>query len=93
MKSFLILDSKDNVATAITNLETGFELEDVFLPYPVTCVENIKRGHKVALTDINEGDVVVKYGVTIGRAIAPIKKGELVHVHNLRSQRGKNKNG
>lgn len=93
MKRFLILDERDNVATAITELELGFELEDVFLAKPVTCLETIKQGHKVALSDIEEGEVVVKYGVNIGLATAFIKRGELVHIHNLRSQRGKGKAG
>ncbi|MBO5286880.1 MAG: altronate dehydratase [Clostridia bacterium] len=42
-------------------------------------------GHKYALVDINEGENVIKYGMPIGKAIAPIKKGEHVHTHNIKT--------
>ena len=44
-------------------------------------------GHKVALTDIRKGDTVWKYGQDIGKAVADIKQGEHVHVHNLKTKR------
>ncbi len=43
----------------------------------------IAPGHKIALTDISEGDQVLKYGQNIGRATKPIRVGEHVHSHNL----------
>ena len=44
-------------------------------------------GHKVALIDIKEGDTIIKYGEDIGRAKAAIKKGEHLHVHNVKTKR------
>lgn len=44
---------------------------------------NLNDGHKYAVTDIALGENVIKYGYPIGHATAPIKKGELVHSHNL----------
>ena len=44
-------------------------------------------GHKIALKDIRKGDTVLKYGQDIGKAVADIKKGEHVHVHNLKTKR------
>ena len=41
----------------------------------------------VALADIRKGDTVWKYGQDIGKAVADIKKGEHVHVHNLKTKR------
>ena len=32
-------------------------------------------------------DDVIKYGIVIGRVVSPIKKGEHVHVHNLKTKR------
>ncbi len=52
------------------------------------CLEpygDIPAGHKYALMDIQAGDFVIKYGQIIGRATKLIKKGEWVHVHNLKS--------
>jgi len=48
--------------------------------------EAIKVGHKVALTGIPEGEPVIKFGVTIGRASRRIERGEWVHLHNIASQ-------
>ena len=33
------------------------------------------------------GDTVIKYGVDIGRTIAPVKVGEHAHVHNIKTKR------
>ena len=47
--------------------------------------EAVARGHKVALSDIKKGELVIKYGAPIGRATVDIQAGEWVHSHNLRS--------
>ena len=49
--------------------------------------EAVPLGHKVALADLAPGDTVLKYGADIGRIVAPVAKGALVHVHNLRTKR------
>ncbi|MBR2343480.1 MAG: altronate dehydratase [Clostridia bacterium] len=46
---------------------------------------NLDDGHKYALRDIAEGENIIKYGNPIGHATAPIKKGEHVHTHNVRT--------
>src|SRR5579872_6297867 len=43
-------------------------------------------GHKVALTAIESGASVIKYGVTIGVSTHTIFPGEWVHLHNCRSR-------
>jgi (2R)-sulfolactate sulfo-lyase subunit alpha len=48
---------------------------------------DIPIGHKVALKEYSVGDTVIKYGVDIGKVVAPIKRGEHVHVHNLKTKR------
>ncbi len=76
----------DNVATALRNLQVGETIEVASLP-PVCLRENIPFGHKLAMVSIEAGGAVIKYGSTIGVAIRPIKPGEHVHVHNVRSAR------
>ena len=34
-----------------------------------------------------EGDTVIKYGVDIGKVVAPIPKGAHAHVHNIKTKR------
>jgi (2R)-sulfolactate sulfo-lyase subunit alpha len=48
---------------------------------------DIPIGHKVALKDYKPGDSVIKYGVDIGKVVAPIKQGEHLHVHNVKTKR------
>ena len=55
--------------------------------FRITATMDIPIGHKVALTDIRSGDTVWKYGQDIGKAVADIKKGEHVHVHNVKTKR------
>ena len=49
--------------------------------------QDIPIGHKVALRDMAPGDTVVKYGIDMGKVVAPIKKGEHAHVHNNKTKR------
>lgn len=53
----------------------------------VTILEDIPFGFKIALEDIPEGGLVYKYGNAIGRATTGIKKGQMVHVHNIEGLR------
>ena len=43
--------------------------------------------HKIALQDLKEGDTIIKYGHDIGKVVKPIKKGEHVHVHNVKTKK------
>jgi (2R)-sulfolactate sulfo-lyase subunit alpha len=50
-------------------------------------VSDIPIGHKLAIKPLAENDTVIKYGADIGRTAAPIRPGEHVHVHNLKTKR------
>jgi altronate dehydratase len=78
----IIINPRDNVAIALTDLKKGVVLE---LPdgREVLLAGDIPYSHKVALRDIPKGADVIKYGEIIGEAKEPIKKGEWVHTHNL----------
>ena len=75
------LAPEDNVAVAARKLPRGSCLGSLHL----IAQEEIPLGHKVAMRQIAEGEAVLKFGVPIGRATRPIMPGELVHVHNIRS--------
>ena len=47
---------------------------------------DIPTGFKVATRDLAVGDIVHRLGLPIGRVTAAIRRGEVVHVHNLESQ-------
>ena len=70
----------DNVAVALEPVGKGTVL--TFGDISVTALEDIPQGHKVALSDIREGENVIKYGFAIGHALCGIPAGTWVHTHN-----------
>ncbi len=80
-RRYIVVDDRDNVATAIMDLMKG-EKVDVN-GKSIEIVEDIKYGHKFALQTIPIDGYVVKYGERIGRATANILAGSHVHVHNV----------
>src|ERR1051325_9014073 len=79
--SAIHLHPTDNVAVARVPIAAGTELRVDGLP--VLAIEPIPAGHKIALWDIAEGEVVERYGQSIGRAKQPIAAGSHIHTHNL----------
>ncbi len=53
----------------------------------IKALNDIPIGHKLAIKPLNSGDTVIKYGVDIGKTIAPIQVGEHLHVHNVKTKR------
>ena len=87
MQNFLKIHHNDNVIVALENLPAGtkLQLEDGSF---VTSNMEIPAGHKMAITDIEEGGDVIKYGYRIGTAKEAIKAGDWIHVHNLKTALG-----
>jgi altronate hydrolase len=81
MNQLLQINSRDNVAVALSDLSPG-TIAGCF-GAPITLREAIRQGHKVALHDIKRGEAVIRYGYSIGHATADIPQGAWVHSHNL----------
>ena len=87
MPNIYVVNAKDNVATALSDLAAGpAECIGAASGGSVTSLQPVQNGHKIALRDIAAGDIIVKYGAAIGQAIQNIRAGEWVHVHNMRSR-------
>ena len=74
----LMVDESDNVAVCLHDIDQGTEAA-VRLGkenFAVTATNAIPRGHKLAIREISEGEI-------IGQASANISKGNHVHVHNV----------
>jgi (2R)-sulfolactate sulfo-lyase subunit alpha len=87
---FLIHNEGDHVGVAVQDVEPGLRRAvymDSDREVEVEVTEAVPLGHKVALRDLSQDEQVIEYEVTIGRARAPIRGGQLVHVHNVRSAR------
>ena len=91
MIEFLMHDDKDTVGVAVVDIKAGKQISGRSLhgnvKPKVKALMDIPLGHKIALQNFAPGDTVIKYGVDIGKIVAPIKKGEHVHVHNLKTKR------
>jgi (2R)-sulfolactate sulfo-lyase subunit alpha len=92
MIHFVLHDADDSVAVVVVEgvkagtAMTGWVMDDdrtVNLP----ARQDIPIGHKVALKDMAAGDTVVKYGIDMGKVVAPIRAGEHAHVHNIKTKR------
>lgn len=81
------VNAGDNVATLLDDAEPGLlQVLGEGATGPVTLLESIRLGHKVALRDIQVGEHIVKFGVSIGQASAFISCGSWVHLHNVESE-------
>jgi (2R)-sulfolactate sulfo-lyase subunit alpha len=88
----LVHDKKDTVGVVVVeDLKAGTDMLCVVThddsSFRLKSTMDVPIGHKVALTDIKNGDTVYKYGQDIGKAVADIRKGEHVHVHNVKTKR------
>ncbi len=90
-KRALIMHPSDNVATAVEEIQAGDEVAISAARTTITLrsKETIPFGFKIALQDIPPGEIIRKYGETIGKASVPIVKGALVHIHNLEGTRAR----
>jgi (2R)-sulfolactate sulfo-lyase subunit alpha len=87
---FLVHNEGDHVGVAVQDVEPG-RRRAVYLDsdreVEVEVTEPVPLGHKVALTNLDAGADVIEYEVRVGLTRRPVRRGELVHVHNLRSAR------
>ena len=76
MSEFIKINTADNVAVAINDVESGsvFEVDG----QSVVTQSAIPSAHKVALTNLCKGDNVIKYGYPIGHLLADVPQGGLV---------------
>jgi (2R)-sulfolactate sulfo-lyase subunit alpha len=88
---FLVHDKRDSVGVAVVDVKAGQTLEGRALDSNETlkakATMDIPLGHKIALKDLRPGEDLIKYGCEVGRVVEPIKAGEHVHVHNVKTKR------
>jgi (2R)-sulfolactate sulfo-lyase subunit alpha len=89
--SILIHKPKDDVGVAVADLKAGEEIGVVTLEGEsigqIVMTNDVPLGHKVAMHDLPKDKHIIEYGREIGYALSAIKRGEHVHIHNIRSLR------
>ena len=78
----VLLSPNDNVLCLLRTMKAG-EQPAAEGANPSALLQDTDLGHKVALTDIQSGAPVLKYGEIIGQATRAISAGEHVHLHNM----------
>lgn len=80
-RRILQVDGRDTVAIALADLPRGEPIEVA----GAVCrlVSAVPAKHKFALRDFAPGDAVTMYGVVVGRATQPIRRGEWITTRNL----------
>ncbi len=92
MIHFVLHDAQDSVAVVVVEgvtagtAMTGWIMDEDRM-IDVQARQDIPIGHKVALHDMPVGATVLKYGIDMGKVVAPIEKGQHAHVHNIKTKR------
>ena len=88
----IIHDEKDNVGVVVIkkitpNQDCSCWIMENDKTVKIQSLNEILLGHKIAMVDFKEGDTILKYGHDIGKVVKSIKKGEHVHVHNVKTKK------
>ena len=92
MIHFVLHDAKDTVAVVVVeDVKSGMPLTGWIMAEArminINARQDIPIGHKIALKDMGVGDTVWKYGIDMGKVVAPISAGQHAHVHNIKTKR------
>ncbi|MCX8505043.1 MAG: UxaA family hydrolase [Alphaproteobacteria bacterium] len=92
MNHFILHASQDTVAVVVVEgIEAGQTLTGWIMDENKIIQQKVNQaipiGHKLALKDMKPGDTVIKYGIDMGKVVAPIKAGDHAHVHNIKTKR------
>ena len=68
------INEADNVAIAVQEIKAGTEVEKDLIAR-----QDIPQAHKIALTKIQAGEPVIRYGVILGYAMNDIEKGDWIN--------------
>lgn len=92
-KKIIKVNSADNVIVALTDLVQNEQI--MFEGTTVSPTTDVKAKHKIAEKDFTIGNNIIMYGVLVGKAAKPIKKGEVITTENVKHQSEKvfGKNG
>ncbi|MQP68078.1 altronate hydrolase [Niveispirillum sp. SYP-B3756] len=79
----ILLHGDDNVVVCCRTVEAGdpIQVDGV----DIVAAQRVALGHKLARQDLSAGTKVIKYGAAIGSMTAPVKAGDWVHMHNMKS--------
>jgi len=83
MNRWVRLHQDDHVVIALQAVKQGESLDLGAELGMLRVVEDVPAGHKIALRQVKQGDDVLKFGYSIGKAKQQIEPGQWVHTHNM----------
>lgn len=83
-RKVLQLHTADNIAVALADLTAGEKV--LVRKHTYLLTSNVPTKHKFALQDFAVGDQIIMYGVLVGKAVMPIRTGELIGTNNVHHQ-------
>ncbi|MEO2076807.1 MAG: altronate dehydratase family protein [Bacillus sp. (in: firmicutes)] len=83
MLEIIQIHDVDNVVVALKDLRAGQTL--TVGQNLIELIDDVPRGHKIAVKPIGVGEHVIKYGYPIGHAVTDILVGQHVHTHNTKT--------
>lgn len=81
-RKILQIDPRDNVLIALVNLRAGESVD--FGGESFQLVTDVPAKHKFSTVDLAPEGTVIMYGVKVGKATAPVRRGEVLTVGNIR---------
>ena len=83
MTDILKINSDDNVVVAIQPQKKGAVIS--VDGKQITVLEDVPAGHKILITDLKQGENVIKYGFPIGHLKEDRKAGSWINENNLKT--------
>lgn len=77
MNDFIKIRDNDDVIIALKDFKKGDIVDNI------TLLNDVCKGHKIAINDFKKDHLLIKYGTVIGKLKNDVKKGEWIHSHNL----------
>ncbi|MGG3479691.1 altronate dehydratase family protein [Peribacillus frigoritolerans] len=88
MNKFVQLHSNDDVVISLEGIQKGQSLQiqtkDRGMIH-IKARDDIPKGHKMLMNPVKQGEDVIKFGYSIGKAKEDLSIGDWVHTHNLAS--------
>jgi altronate hydrolase len=85
-ESVLQLDPRDNVLVALKPLKPGDLVR--YGANSCTITQSIPQKHKLAVVDLNPGDLIYLYGMVVAEATQAIPRGGVISTRNVRHRAG-----
>jgi altronate hydrolase len=83
MNRWVRLHQDDHVIIALQALAKGEVLDLGEELGTLQLLDDVPSGHKIALRPVKQGDDVLKFGYSIGKAKSDIEAGQWIHTHNM----------